>query len=142
MTDRLTPERRSENMRRIRAVDTSPELIVRRLAHSLGFRFRLHARNLPGKPDLVFPRLRKIILVHGCFWHVHEGCIESHVPKTRLEYWGPKLEGNRRRDRANAANLEELGWKILVVWECETANAKALTKRLSRFLRATGNSRR
>ena len=142
MTDTLTPERRSENMRRIRAVDTSPELIVRRLAHALGFRFRLHARNLPGKPDLVFPRLRKIILVHGCFWHAHEGCAESHVPKTRLEYWGPKLKGNQRRDDANRARLEELGWKILVVWECETADAKILTKRLSRFLRATGRSRR
>jgi DNA mismatch endonuclease (patch repair protein) len=121
-------------MRRIRAVNTSPELIVRRLVHSMGFRFRLHAKSLPGRPDLVFPRLRKIILVHGCFWHSHEGCSETHMPKTRRRYWRPKLEGNMRRDLENTTKLEQLGWKILIVWECETPEEGALKKRLKRFL--------
>lgn len=120
-------------MRRIRAANTSPELTVRRLVHAMGFRFRLHVKTLPGRPDLVFPRLRKIILVHGCFWHTHEGCGEAHVPKTRRDYWRPKLEGNRRRDLENTAKLQQLGWKVLVVWECETQE-KSVGKRLRRFL--------
>jgi DNA mismatch endonuclease (patch repair protein) len=102
----------------------------------MGFRFRLHTGTLPGRPDLTFARLRKIIFVHGCFWHSHEGCKETHTPKTRRNYWRPKLEGNRRRDLANAAKLRRLGWKVLVIWECETANEKLLTKRLRRFLGA------
>ncbi len=102
----------------------------------MGFRFRLHVRTLPGRPDLVFARLQKIIFVHGCFWHSHEGCKETHRPKTRQEYWRPKLEGNRRRDLENTAKLELLGWKVLVVWECEAAQAKPLVKRLRRFLRS------
>ena len=100
----------------------------------MGFRFRLNVKSLPGRPDLVLPRLQSIILVHGCFWHSHEGCREAHVPKTHQGYWRPKLEGNKRRDVENAAKLEELGWKILVVWECETTHEKPLFKRLKRFL--------
>lgn len=134
MTDKLTSERRAENMRRIRAVDTSPEMTVRRLIHAMGFRYKLHGKGLPGTPDLIFARLHKIILVHGCFWHSHEGCKESHVPKTREEYWGPKLERNKRRDLENSAKLAELGWQVLVVWECETTTAEKLRKRLRRFL--------
>jgi DNA mismatch endonuclease (patch repair protein) len=120
-------------MRRIRATNTSPEITVRRLVHAMGFRFRLHVKTLPGRPDLVLPRLRKIILVHGCFWHSHEGCRETHVPKTRQDYWSPKLEGNRRRDLENAAKLKQLGWKLLVVWECEIQK-NSVVKRLRRFL--------
>jgi DNA mismatch endonuclease (patch repair protein) len=101
----------------------------------MGFRFRLHVSTLPGHPDLVFAKLRKIILVHGCFWHLHEGCKEAHVPKTRRDYWRPKLRGNRRRDSKNIAELQELGWKVLVVWECETSYGKPLITRLRRFLK-------
>ena len=121
-------------MRRIKAEDTAPELVVRRLAHSMGFRFRLHVRKLPGRPDLVFARLRKAVLVHGCFWHWHECCKESHMPKSRPEYWAPKLEGNRRRDAENLKRLRKLGWRVLIVWECETTSTERLTKRLARFL--------
>lgn len=120
-------------MRRIRSNDTSAEMIVRRLVHGMGFRYRLHVPTLPGKPDLVFPRLKKIIEVRGCFWHQHGKCIDSHVPKSRLEYWRPKLERNVLRDEENQRTLRQLGWKTLVVWECETGNPKLVT-RLKRFL--------
>jgi len=133
VTDKLPPERRSENMRRIRSTNTSPEMVVRRLIHGMGFRYRLHVAKLPGKPDLVFSRLKKIIEVRGCFWHQHGTCIDSHIPKSRLEYWRPKLERNVRRDEANQNALRQLGWKTLVVWECEVENPK-LRVRLNRFL--------
>ena len=123
-------------MRRIRATNTSPELTVRRLVHAMGFRFRLHVKTLPGRPDLVFARFRKIILVHGCFWHSHKGCKETHIPKSRQDYWRPKLKGNMRRDRVNTVKLERLGWKVLVVWECEAVQERSLVKRLRRFLRS------
>lgn len=140
MTDKLSPERRSENMRRIRAANTLPEMTVRRLVHAMGFRFRLHVKTLPGRPDLVFSKGRKVILVHGCFWHSHQGCKEAHIPKTRLGYWRPKLERNRRRDLENTSELRQLGWNVLVIWECETAKTGALTKRLRRFLRSKRSS--
>ena len=132
--DKLPPARRSENMRRIRSRDTSPELIVRRLVHSLGFRYRLHSPQLPGKPDLVLTRLRKIIEVRGCFWHQHPGCIDSHIPKSRLDYWRPKLLRNQQRDVSNLAALRKLGWRVLVVWECETGHLAKLTRRITVFL--------
>ena len=134
MADNLTPERRSQNMSRIRSRDTSPEMAVRRLAHGMGYRYRLHVADLPGKPDLVFPRLKLIVEVRGCFWHCHEGCIDSHIPKTRREYWVPKLRGNRQRDVKNAKQLSKLGWKVFVVWECETKSAAKLQRRLARVL--------
>lgn len=134
MTDKLTPERRSDNMRKIRAKHTSPEIIVRRLIHKMGYRYRLHSATLPGRPDLVFRRLKKIVEVRGCFWHQHVGCIDSHIPKTRREYWRPKLKGNRKRDEENGRRLQELGWQILEVWECELKNLKNVSKRLTRFL--------
>ncbi len=121
-------------MSRIRSGDTLPEMAVRRLVHGMGYRYRLHVPDLPGKPDLVFPRLRRIIEVQGCFWHQHPGCIDSHIPKTRREYWGPKLDRNTRRDEENRRKLRRLGWRVLVVWECETRNAAKLSKRLERFL--------
>lgn len=132
--DKLSPKERSANMRRIRCRDTSPELTVRRLVHSMGFRYRLHVRNLPGCPDLVFPRLRKIIFVHGCFWHPHGHCRCSHIPKSNLEYWLPKLESNRLRDRRNLAALRRLGWKVLIIRECETRQMAKLSAKLRKFL--------
>lgn len=132
--DKLTQSERSANMRRIRSRDTSPELRVRQLVHSMGFRYRLHVRNLPGCPDLVFPRLRKIIFVHGCFWHPHGRCRYSHIPKSNLEYWLPKLESNRLRDRRNLAALRRLGWKVLTVRECETDQMAKLSAKLRKFL--------
>jgi len=121
-------------MRRIRSRDTGPEMVVRRMVHGMGYRYRLHVGSLPGKPDLVFPRLRRIIDVRGCFWHQHGRCADSHIPKTRLEYWAPKLERNRERDRQNAKELRALGWRVCVVWECQTKDAGPLSRRLANFL--------
>jgi DNA mismatch endonuclease (patch repair protein) len=121
-------------MSQIRSRDTSPEMIVRRLVHAMGYRYRLHVANLPGKPDIVLPRLKRIIEVRGCFWHQHPGCIDSHIPKSRLEYWGPKLERNQGRDEENGRKLRELGWRVCVIWECEAAATGKAAKRLARFL--------
>lgn len=137
MTDKLSPERRSVNMRNIRSKHTSPELTVRRLVHGMGFRYRLHVASLPGKPDLVFTRLRKIIEVRGCFWHQHKSCIDSHIPKSRIEYWGPKLARNQQRDKQNEKALRKMGWKVLTVWECEV-NRPAATRRVQLFLNSCG----
>jgi DNA mismatch endonuclease (patch repair protein) len=109
-------------------------MVVRRLVHARGYRFRLHSPKLPGKPDLAFPSLRKIIEVRGCFWHRHEGCVDSHIPKSRRGYWLPKLRRNQQRDKENLARLRALGWRVLVVWECEVANLQRLSARLHRFL--------
>jgi DNA mismatch endonuclease (patch repair protein) len=135
--DKLTPERRSENMRRIKSKDMKPELAVRRLVHGLGFRYRLHRKDLPGKPDLVFGPKRKVIFVHGCFWHGHEleGCLDARKPKSNTGYWNPKLARNKERDAERVTALEADGWKVLTVWECETKNEAAVKKRLRRFLR-------
>ena len=127
---------RSELMRRVRGKHTTPERAVRRVAHALGYRFRLHRRDLPGTPDLVFPRLRRAIFVHGCFWHRHEGCARTTTPKTRAAYWREKFEQNVHRDRRNLAALRDLGWEVLVVWECQTFERAELLARLSRFLNA------
>jgi DNA mismatch endonuclease, patch repair protein len=139
VTDNLTPDGRSQNMRRIRAKDTSPELAVRRMVHSLGFRFRLHVADLPGRPDLVFPRLRRIIEVRGCFWHQHHGCTDAHIPRSRVWYWRPKLRGNVRRDRRNERLLQELGWRVLVLWECELRPSATVRRRIVKFLRSNGS---
>lgn len=134
--DTLSKARRSENMRRIRSDGTAAEMCVRRLVHSMGFRYRLHCSELPGKPDLVFPRHAKIIEVRGCFWHQHPGCIDSHFPKSRQEYWIPKLERNKARDKKNARLLRAQGWGLLTVWACWTEGKKAenLAHRVRRFL--------
>lgn len=126
---------RSALMARIRAKDTKPERLVRSLAHKLGVRFRLHRKDLPGTPDLTFPALQKVIFVHGCFWHQHPGCQFSRLPKTRVEYWYPKLRGNRARDLRVKKALAERGWSVMVVWECETFIPSALSRRLKKFLR-------
>lgn len=134
MRDRMTPAERSAQMRRITKRDTGPEVRVRRVAHSLGYRFRLHRRDLPGSPDIVFPGRRKIALVHGCFWHQHEGCRLKRQPKSRLDYWLPKLARNVARDKTVQEELAHLGWQVLVIWECETRDAKLIADRLRAFL--------
>ncbi|WP_035724013.1 very short patch repair endonuclease [Fodinicurvata fenggangensis] len=136
MTDTLTPQQRSERMRRVRGRDTNPEWAVRRPTHSMGYRYRLHDKNLPGKPDLVFPSRRKVIFVHGCFWHRHPDpeCKLARLPKSRQEFWETKLKGNLERDEANIAKLEATGWRVLVIWECQTRDTAALKKRVRKFL--------
>lgn len=117
MSDILTPEQRSRHMARIRGRDTKPELLVRRALHARGFRYRLHAKELPGRPDMVFPRRRAVVLVHGCFWHGHD-CPLFRLPGSRREFWEAKISGNRTRDGVVLARLLELGWRALQVWEC------------------------
>lgn len=121
-------------MARVRSKDTSPELAVRRVAHALGYRFRLHRRDLPGTPDLVFPRLGKVILVHGCFWHQHACSAGCRMPKTNIAFWRRKLEGNAARDKRHIAKLRRMGWSVMVVWECQTRNRDRLAARIRRFL--------
>ena len=135
--DSITPERRSALMARIRGRNTAPELAVRRLAHALGCRFRLHRRDLPGTPDLVFPRLKKAVLVHGCFWHGHPdpGCRNAVLPKTRQEWWRIKLLANAARDARNLDRLSAMGWQVLVLWECEIRSG-IFESRLAGFLGA------
>ena len=137
MADTLSPEARSLLMSRIRGKDTKPEMIVRRLAHGLGYRFRLHRKDLPGRPDLVFPRLRKVVFVHGCFWHRHD-CPRGTIPKTNNEFWTAKLARNMERDAATLAALKSAGWSALVVWECETKDEAVLGDRLNTFLGSAG----
>lgn len=134
MVDRISKERRSANMSRIRSKNTGPEMRVRRAAHRLGYRFRLHARNLPGRPDLVFLARRKVIFVHGCFWHRHEGCADCSEPHSRPEYWQPKFAATKVRDRRALSMLQESGWQTLVLWDCETADEMQLRATLLKFL--------
>ncbi len=125
---------RSEMMAAVRSKNTKPEMLVRRLAHRMGYRYRLHRADLPGKPDLVFPSRRKVIFVLGCFWHQHSGCPFSHVPKSNVAYWAPKLERNQARDREHMRALRADGWKCLVLWECELNKSARLLRRISKFL--------
>lgn len=118
----------------VRSADTQPELRVRRLAHGMGYRYRLHDPSLPGTPDMVFRARRAVIFVHGCFWHRHEGCALARLPKSKKSFWLPKLEGNRQRDKRNIAALRADGWRVLVVWECELKNIMAVARKLDRFL--------
>jgi DNA mismatch endonuclease, patch repair protein len=124
---------RSANMRAIRSKDMLPELAVRSLVHRMGYRFRLHRSDLPGKPDLVFPSRRKVVFVHGCFWHSH-GCKIAHLPKSNKDYWEPKLKRNRARDLQNVEILKADGWRVLVIWECKTRDERKLSLQLRRFL--------
>lgn len=132
--DTLTPEQRSERMSRVRGTGTKPEMAVRRLLHSLGYRYRVRGVKLPGKPDLVFTKRRKVIFVHGCFWHRHPGCKLARLPKSRLDFWVPKLESNAQRDNENLRRLAADGWNVLVLWECEVAQLSKHVKRITRFL--------
>lgn len=132
--DRLSKQRRSEIMGRVRAQNTKPELAVRSLVHRLGYRYRIHSKKLPGRPDLVFAGRKKIIFVHGCFWHGHESCPKGKLPKSNLDYWIPKVGGNKDRDLEHRRRLESDGWDVLVVWQCELKDEEALRKRFIEFL--------
>lgn len=132
--DTLTPKQRSHLMSRIRGKDTTPELVVRRLVHSLGYRYRLHVRKLPGCPDLVFPSRCKTIFVHGCFWHRHSCRKGRSIPSTRKGFWQKKLNGNKQRDRKTKQCLKKLGWDVLVLWECQTKRPEPLVERIIAFL--------
>lgn len=131
--DKVTRSR-SEQMARVRATNTRPERLVRKIAHRLGYRYRLHKKELPGKPDLVFPSREAIIFVHGCFWHRHQGCALARLPKSRLDFWVPKLSANRSRDRRNERALRKLGWRVMVIWECQLRDEDRLVSRIVRFL--------
>jgi len=136
MVDTRTPQQRSAIMSRVRGKDTAPEMVVRRLVHAMGYRYKLHDPKLPGRPDLVFAGRRKIIFVHGCFWHGH-GCRYGRLPKSRLEFWTAKIERNRRRDRILVAGLRKQGWSVLVLWQCKARRLDqrdALRRRLDKFL--------
>lgn len=130
LADRLSPERRSWLMSRVRGKHTAPEMRVRQTAHAVGLRFRLHRKDLPGTPDLVFPKHHVAMFVHGCFWHQHAGCSKASSPKSRTEYWQAKFEANMRRDALAIGRLEALGWRVETIWECETKDAAALIARL------------
>ena len=132
--DKITPERRSANMARIHSANTKPEMIVRRTAHRLGFRFRLHRRDLPGKPDLAFVARKKVIFVHGCYWHGHGCRVGGTGAKSNQSYWGPKIAGNKARDASSVTALAGLGWKVLIIWECKTRDT-GMESRLRRFLK-------
>jgi DNA mismatch endonuclease (patch repair protein) len=139
MADVLTPKQRSANMAAIRGKNTKPEMVVRRLTHRLGYRYLLHERKLPGHPDLVFPSRQKAIFVHGCFWHLHDCRYGRVVPATNAVFWDNKRKGNALRDARNMESLQLLGWKVLVLWECETKDLSALAARIRRFLGRTGH---
>ena len=132
--DSLTKEQRSEVMSRVRSKDTVPERRVRRLVSSLGVRYRLHGASLPGRPEVVFAGQRKVIFVHGCFWHRHPRCKLARMPKSRVAFWREKLDGNRHRDLVNQRRLKRLGWRVMLVWECELSDEGKLLDRLRTFL--------
>ena len=136
MPDRFTTEIRSKIMSKIRGKNTKPEIIVRKLIHGMGYRYRLHAKNLPGKPDIIFASRRKVIFVHGCFWHRHPdpNCTLARLPKSRLDFWRTKLEHNRRRDLSHLKKLKQLGWDHLVIWECQLKNLASISARARAFL--------
>jgi len=130
MTDRLSPDHRSWNMSRIRGKDTAPERQVRSVLHRAGYRFRLHRKDLPGRPDIVLPKYRTVVFVHGCFWHRHPGCRFAYSPKSRIAFWQKKFDANVERDRRNSRELRRLGWKVVTVWECEAERASRWLRRL------------
>jgi len=131
--DTLSKEQRSWNMSRIKGKDTKPELIVRSHLHKMGFRFRLHRKDLPGKPDIVLPKYRTVIFVHGCFWHRHKSCKYSYNPKSRKKFWREKFEGNVERDKRNRKELSSLDWRSVVVWECQTNHSGKLQKLIGKI---------
>ncbi|MBA3526878.1 MAG: DNA mismatch endonuclease Vsr [Sphingomonas sp.] len=141
MADSLSITERSVRMALVRNRDTKPEILVRKLLHKMGFRYRLHDRRLPGSPDLVFRPRRKVMFVHGCFWHRHPDprCKLARMPKSRVDFWAPKLEGNRERDLRHQSELDALGWRYLIVWECELAHREQLQNKMIAFLREGGS---
>lgn len=131
--DKLTPEHRSWNMSRIKSGNTKPELIVRSILHRMGFRFRLHRKDLPGKPDIVLPKYKTVIFVHGCFWHRHEGCKYAYTPKSRVDFWEAKFKANMKRDIEVKKQLDELNWHFFVIWECELSNIDTLNRQIQKY---------
>lgn len=140
MTDRLTPEKRSWNMSRIRSKNTKPEKIIRSLLHKMGYRFRIHRRDLPGKPDIVLPKYRTVVFMHGCFWHRHESCKAATTPKTNTAFWEEKFRRNVERDERHQDALNALGWKVIVVWQCELKDRAEIGRRLQSELVASCSS--
>lgn len=138
MTDRLSSKDRSRVMARVRGKNTTPEMVVRKTLHSLGYRFRLHRKDLPGHPDVVLPTHGAVVFVHGCFWHRHPGCKRATEPATNADFWSKKLAGNVARDAKQVEALDRLGWRVLVVWECETKDLQSLADILTRFLSQGG----
>ncbi len=136
MVDFLSPEERSDRMRRIRGKDTVPEQVFRRRLHAMGFRYRLNVSTLPGRPDIVLPRWHTVIFVHGCFWHRHERCPVCTTPKSRTGFWKSKFKANVMRDRRNAARLRRMGWSVLTVWECQTTSQARLARAVRRITKA------
>ena len=134
MVDTVSPEVRSRIMAQVKSKGMKPEMKVRRLLHGLGYRYRLHRKDLPGRPDLVFPSRRKVVFVNGCFWHKHANCPRVRIPATNREYWVAKLERNHARDGRNIALLEESGWSVMTVWECQLKDLQATAERLIDFL--------
>jgi DNA mismatch endonuclease, patch repair protein len=134
MTDRISKKHRSWNMSRIKGKNTKPERVVRSLLHRMGCRFRLHRKDLPGKPDIVLPRYRTVVFVHGCFWHRHPRCRFAYTPKSRVAFWEKKFAENTARDRRNRRELRKHGWRVIVVWECEIRDMAKLRRKLSRKL--------
>ncbi|PWV45152.1 very short patch repair endonuclease [Chitinophaga sp. S165] len=134
MTDHLTPKRRSENMAAVRSKETQPELTVRRMLHGLGYRYRLHDTSLPGKPDIVFRSRKKIVFIHGCFWHRHPECKYATSPKTNIGFWNEKFEKNVRRDKLVQSQLLVMGWESLIIWQCELKNPELLVHKVVEFL--------
>lgn len=134
--DNLTKDERSEIMSRVKSRNTRPELAVRKLIWAMGIRYRLEGRDLPGKPDIVFRRLRKVIFIHGCYWHRHEGCPNTRTPKSRVNFWTQKFETNRQRDEEHYRELKAMGWQFLIIWECEIKPRKMdeLSKKISEFI--------
>ena len=136
MADTRTPDQRRRIMQSVGTKHTRPEMTVRRALHSLGFRFRLHRKDLPGSPDIVLPKWRTVIFVHGCFWHGH-GCAKGQPPKSRPNYWLPKIAANRERDARNESRLREQGWRVLTVWQCETADGRTIAEQLESAITAS-----
>ncbi|MFC5480457.1 very short patch repair endonuclease [Massilia suwonensis] len=134
MGDTVTSAQRSENMKRIRSANTRPELTIRRMIYRLGYRYRIHVKKLPGTPDIVFSSKRKIIFVHGCFWHFHQNCRAGRIPNSKVTYWHPKLMRTRARDEAHLEKLASLGWKVLVIWECELKDTSEVELKIQKFL--------
>jgi len=136
LSDIYSKQKRSQIMSKISGKNTKPEIIIRKIAHNLGYRFRLHKKDLPGKPDLVFPKYKKVIFVNGCFWHGHSKCSRSNLPTTRKMFWKEKIENNKKRDKTNKTKLKKLGWDYLVIWQCEIkkSNYGKLMERIQLFL--------
>ncbi|MEE7475884.1 very short patch repair endonuclease [Methylobacterium hispanicum] len=137
--DTRTPEQRRRIMQSVGQKNTGPEIVVRRIAHALGYRFRLHRKDLPGRPDLVFPGRHKVVFVHGCYWHGH-GCPKGRLPKSKPEFWVPKIEGNKARDERAEQALVDLGWETLTLWQCETKTPEVIETKLREFLGPPGHA--